>query len=163
MIDKAILFATKAHYNVTRKGTKIPYILHPLEAASIVSKITEDKDLIVAAILHDTIEDTYVSYEDIAREFGKKIADIVNLESEDKTKTWKERKEYTLKTLKNEPIEIKIVAMGDKLSNMRDIAKDYYKVGDKLWERFHVKDKQMHAWYYKGLLDCLSDLKNTLQ
>lgn len=161
MLNKAIEFASKAHYGTTRKGSKTPFILHPLEAASIVARLTDDTDLIIAAILHDTIEDTDTTYEDVKKEFGKKIADIVKGESEDKSKTWQERKAHTLNTLKNEHLDIKIVAMGDKLSNMRSMANDYAKIGDKLWERFNVKDKSLQGWYYTGLAKCFDELKNT--
>ncbi|MBP3545515.1 MAG: bifunctional (p)ppGpp synthetase/guanosine-3',5'-bis(diphosphate) 3'-pyrophosphohydrolase [Alphaproteobacteria bacterium] len=161
MINKALNFAINAHCGATRKGCDTPFILHPLEAASIVARMTDDIDLIIAALLHDTIEDTDVTYEDIKNEFGEKIARIVAGESEDKDKTWHERKSHTLQTLKNEPTEIKIVAMGDKLSNMRSMANDYEKIGDKLWERFNVKDKTMQGWYYKGLVECFEEIKNT--
>ena len=88
MINKAIKFAAEAHAGATRKGSDIPFILHPIEAAAIVARLSNDQDLMIAAILHDTIEDTDVTYDDIKREFGARIADLVNHESEDKTKTW---------------------------------------------------------------------------
>ena len=161
MINKAIEFATKAHCGATRKGSETPFILHPLEAATIVARLTDDIDLIVAAVLHDTIEDTDVTYEDVKREFGMRIADIVNGESEDKSKTWQERKSHTLKTLRDDSLDVKIVALGDKLANIRSMANDYAKIGDLLWERFNVKEKSLHGWYYKGLAECFDELKTT--
>ncbi len=161
MLNKAIKFATDAHNGATRKGSDIPYILHPLEAAAIVSRLTDDKDLIIAALLHDTIEDTKITYEDIKKEFGERIANLVKNESEDKSKTWHERKSYTLNTLKNAPLEIKIITMGDKLSNMRSMASDYQKIGDLLWDRFNEKNKSVQGWYYRGFLDCFEELKST--
>lgn len=163
MLNKAIDFATKAHCGATRKGSETPFILHPLEAATIVARLTDDVELIVAAVLHDTIEDTDVTYEDVKREFGVRIADIVNGESEDKSKTWQERKSHTLNTLKNEPLDAKIVALGDKLANIRSMANDYAKIGDLLWERFNVKDKSLQGWYYKGLVECFDELKDTYE
>ena len=163
MLNKAIEFVVKAHSGMYRKGTQIPYILHPLEASAIVARITNDENLIIAALLHDVIEDTSITYSEIDKIFGKKIADIVNGESEDKSKSWEERKEYTLSTLKNERLDVKIVALGDKLSNMRSIANDYSKIGDKLWERFNVKDKTKQGRYYKGLVSCLEELNDTYE
>ena len=58
-------------------------------------------------------------------------------------------------------LDVKIVALGDKLSNMRAIARDYNKVGDELWGLFHVKDRKAHEWRYRGLADSLSELKDT--
>ena len=159
MINKAIVFATKAHSGQFRKGSNTPYILHPLEAGIIVSQIKNDEDLICAAILHDVIEDTDMTFEMVKEEFSERISDIVLLESEDKTKTWKERKAYTLEFLEKEKNkDIGIVALADKLSNIRSIRRDLGKMGDILWEKFNVKDKNEHKWYYSGIVDCLSYL-----
>ena len=159
MISRAIIFATEAHKDQVRKGTNTPYILHPLEVGIIVSQIIKDEDLICAAILHDVIEDTDVTFEMVKKEFNEKIANIVVSESEDKSKSWKERKAYTLEFLtKEKNKDIGIVALGDKLSNMRNIDRDVQEIGNKLWERFNVKDKNEHKWYFSGLVDSLSYL-----
>ena len=161
MINKAIMFATISHSNQYRKGTNIPYILHPLEAGIIVSQIKYDENLICAAILHDITEDVHVSYETLEVMFGKRIADLVKSQSEDKTKSWNERKKHTIESLREEKDEdIKIVCLGDKLSNIRSLYKDYEIEKEKLWQRFNVKDKNMHAWYYKGLVESLSSLND---
>ena len=91
MINKTIIFATKAHGNQTRKGKGKPYILHPLEAGIIVSQIKNDEDLICAAILHDVIEDTDITFKMIKEKFNGRIANLVVSESEDKSKSWKEK------------------------------------------------------------------------
>ena len=159
MINEAIIFATNAHGNQTRKGKGTPYILHPLEAGIIVSQIKNDEDLICAAILHDVIEDTDITFEMVKEKFNEKIANLVVSESEDKSKSWKERKGHTLETLKKEKSEdVGIVALGDKLSNIREIHRNLQKIGDELWEKFNVKDKNLHKWYYSGLVDSLSYL-----
>lgn len=160
MIDKAILFATNAHKGMVRKGSAMPYIMHPLEAAVIVSQLTNDPELIAAALLHDTVEDCEaISIEDIRMAFGERVAALVGAESEDKTKTWEERKSHTIVFLKNQATEeVKIVALGDKLSNMRSLVRDYKSQGDKLWERFNMKDKAKIGWYYKGVGESLASM-----
>lgn len=162
MINKAIAFAVKAHKGQPRKGTEIPYIFHPLEVGMIVSRITDDEEVIAAAVLHDTVEDCdAVTLDDIRREFGDRVARIVGLESEDKDKSWEERKAATVRSLKKEPMrEAKIVALGDKLSNIRCFYADYIKLGDELWQRFNMKDKRMQGRYYHGLCEALSDLSD---
>lgn len=161
MINKAIAFALKAHDGQFRKGTNLPFIVHPMEVGVIVSRMTDDKEVIAAAILHDTVEDCKtVSVEDISREFGDRVAHIVEAESEIKTGNWRERKSRTLERLKKEKAsDIKLVALGDKLSNARSISRDYEKLGDRIWERFNMKDKMMQAWYYRGLCDSLKDME----
>lgn len=167
LLDRAIVFAVKAHHNTERRGKGFPYIVHPMEAVEIVSTITSDQELLAAAALHDTIEDTDVTVEDIRREFGDRIADLVHAESDRFTEgvseedSWHERKQAAIERLAAAPHDAKIVAMGDKLSNMRAIWRDYQSKGDELWKIFHVTDKVSHEWHYRGLAVSLSELSDT--
>lgn len=156
MIEKAVEFAAKAHEGQMRKGTKRPYIVHPLEVGDIVSTMTDDEEIISAAILHDTIEDCEgVSQRILAQEFSERVAYMVARESEDKSKTWMERKTATIEHLRNASYEIQMISLADKLSNIRDIDRDYPVMGEELWTRFRMKDKQVIGWYYKGVRDAL--------
>lgn len=164
LLNQAIVFATNAHEGQFRKGTRIPYILHPLEAAAIVGTMTTDDEIIAAAILHDVVEDTCTTIEQIRELFGERVAVLVASESEDKREnlsaesTWKLRKQETIDHLKTAPIEVKMITLGDKLSNIRAIYRDYTAIGDDLWQRFNQKDKREHFWYYSGIAECLADL-----
>ena len=166
LLDKAIMFATEVHGGQLRKGTKIPYILHPLEAAAIVGTMTTDDEIIAGAVLHDVVEDTDTTVEKIRELFGGRVAELVASESEDKREhlsaqsTWKIRKQETLDHLKTAPVEVKMIALGDKLSNIRAINRDYNSIGDELWQRFNQKDKNEHYWYYQSIADCLIELKD---
>lgn len=158
MKDRAIEFATKAHEGQFRKGTKRPYIVHPVEVADIVSGMTQDEEIISAAVLHDTIEDCPgVTKEILAREFSERVADMVAKESEDKSKTWLARKSATIEYLRTAPREVQMIGLADKLSNMRDIDRDYPVCKEELWNRFRMKDKNIIGWYYKGVRDALRD------
>ena len=168
LMDRAIVFATRAHSGTYRKGTKIPYIVHPIEAAAIVSTMTNDPDMIAAAVLHDVVEDTDATVEEISFFFNERIAKLVEAESEDKRKdlppqeTWMIRKMETLEFLRNEADrEAKILALADKLSNIRAIHRDQNTVGDQLWERFNEKDKSKHGWMYRQVALALSELSDT--
>ena len=159
--EKAILFATKAHAGSFRKGKTKPYILHPLEAMPTVADMTVDEEVLAAAVLHDTVEDTNTSAAEIKREFGDRVASLVASESEDKREdrpaeeTWKTRKQETLDHLEGASHEVKLICLGDKLSNMREIYRDYVRLGDDLWQRFNQKDKIQHCWYYSGIYSIL--------
>ena len=158
MINEAIIFARKAHAGQFRKGSNKPYIVHPLEVGDIVSTMTNDEEVISAAYLHDTIEDCEgVNQSVIAAQFGSRVGQWVEMESEDKSKSWLERKTTTIQHLRKAPIEVQMIALGDKLSNMRDIDRDYAIEGEKLWERFRMKDKKMIGWYYKGVQESLKE------
>ena len=107
MINEAIEFATKAHEGQFRKGTKRPYIVHPVEVADIVTSMTQDEEIICAAVLHDTIEDCEgVTAQVLKERFGQRVASLVQYESEDKTKTWEERKSAPIHHLREVPREV---------------------------------------------------------
>lgn len=166
VLDKAIVFATKVHKSQCRKGTENPYILHPLEAAAIVGTMTTDDEIIAGAVLHDVVEDTDTTVDQIEDLFGTRVATLVASESENKREgkpaesTWKIRKQETLDHLRTAPIDVKMITLGDKLSNMRAIYRDYNAIGDELWQRFNQKDKNQQYWYYKSIAECLWELKD---
>lgn len=165
-LEEAVIFAVQAHSKQLRKGTNTPYILHPMEAAAIVGSMTDDQDIIIAAVLHDTMEDTGISFDEIAANFGQRVARLVQSETEDKrenlpaSETWLTRKQETINRLKaEEDIAVKMLALSDKLSNIRAIYRDHLFLGNKLWERFNQKDPEMHAWYYRTIADATAELQ----
>lgn len=168
LLDKAMHFAIDAHANTERRGKGFPYIVHPMEAVEIVATITPDQELLAAAALHDTVEDTDVTVEQIRAEFGERVAQLVAAESDQftegvsETDSWRNRKQAAIDRLAAASHDAKIVAMGDKLSNMRAIARDYQQIGDELWNRFHAPNgKPDHEWHYRGLAKSLSELSDT--
>lgn len=162
MFEEAVLFATKAHAGQKRKGTNLPFIIHPMEVASIVAAMTLDENMMCAAVLHDVVEDCeHISIKDIQQEFGEIVTSYVDQESEDKSKSWVERKGHTIEFLKNGASRnAKILALGDKLSNIRSIARDYKALEEELWQRFNMKDKDMQGWYYQSMIKGFEELKN---
>ena len=167
LLDRAIIFAVRAHAGTERRGKGYPYIVHPLEAVEIVATMTADQELLAAAALHDTVEDTDVTVEQIRSEFGDRVADLVASESDDmpsgvsEEDSWHVRKQAAIDRLAKASGDAKIVALGDKLSNMRAIARDYAVQGDALWNIFHIKDKAAHEWHYRGLVESLRELEDT--
>lgn len=154
-IQKAIIFATLKHLKQKRKGTEIPYIVHPMEVMQILTDLDCSENTIIAGILHDTLEDTETTPEEILKEFGEDVLSLVKLESEDKSKTWKERKLETINHLKTAMLDVKLICFADKLSNLRSIYRDNLDIGDKIWERFNATREDLH-WYYKGIIDVIS-------
>ena len=167
LLDRAIIFAVRAHSGTERRGKGYPYIVHPLEAVEIVATITSDQELLAAAALHDTVEDTDITLEQIRAEFGDRVAALVADESDtmpegvSEEESWHERKQASIDRLSRSGRDTKIVALGDKLSNMRAIARDYAIKGDELWSIFHSKDPKEHEWRYRGLADALRELEDT--
>ncbi|HZJ56941.1 MAG TPA: HD domain-containing protein [Clostridia bacterium] len=168
IIEKAIIFATEKHYGAVRKGNGIPYIVHPVEALAIAASMTCDPEILAATVLHDVVEDTAVTVDQIEGEFGKRVASLVAWASEDKMphippeKSWKIRKDATIKGLESASLDKKIIILADKLSNMRSLHQGIIRSGDEIWERFNQKDKGMHEWYYRAILERLSDLSESI-
>ena len=165
---RAVIFAAQSHDGACRKGGPLPYILHPMEAAAIAATMTDDCDVLAAAVLHDTVEDTSATIEDIAREFGPGVAKLEEAESENKREeqsasaSWLIRKQETIDGLRAETdLRVMILALADKLSNIRAINRDFSAQGDRLWERFNQQDPTMQAWYYASIADALRPLSGT--
>ena len=165
LFDKAVKFAVEAHSGTERRCKGYPYIIHLMEAAAIVATMTNDQELLAAAVLHDTVEDTDVTIEQIRELFGDRVAELVQHETAplDESLTWREKKTAQLKQLADAPHDSKIVALGDKFSNMSGIALDYRQIGDEVWKRFHAPNgKPDVEWYYRSLADAMSELSYTL-
>jgi len=158
MVRRAAEFAAKAHEGAMRKGTDIPYIFHPMEVALLVAQMTDDREMIAAAYLHDVLEDTDTKPEELDRLFGGRVLQLVLEETEDKSLSWHERKGNTIRRLADAPLEVKQLVLADKLSNMRATARDYLMIGDEIWQRFREKKKASHKWYAHGIIEGLSDL-----
>ena len=163
LLDRAIEFAMVKHAGQVRKGTSIPYFTHVMEAMEIVSRMTEDEELRAAAVLHDTLEDTKTTKEELVEAFGQRVADLVAAESEDKWKdrpegeTWLVRKTETIEHLREADTEIRMLALGDKLSNIRAMTRDYKVIGEKLWQKFNEKNPVMQGMYYGQLANAFDE------
>lgn len=160
LLEEAIIYATIMHQGKIRKIGKYPYILHPLEVAQILSTMTDDDEVIAAGILHDIVEDTDGTLAEIDKRFGKRVAQLVAGESEnkypdeEKKATWKRRKEESLQELKNnEDIGLRMLWLADKLSNIRTLAGSYSEKGDAVWQEFNQDDPAMQCWYFKSVAE----------
>ncbi|MBS3068038.1 bifunctional (p)ppGpp synthetase/guanosine-3',5'-bis(diphosphate) 3'-pyrophosphohydrolase [Candidatus Micrarchaeota archaeon] len=163
-ITSAFELAYKAHKKQKRKGTNIPYIVHPMEVAIILMKNNASEELIAAGLLHDVVEDTDVELSEIERKFGKKIALLVRGATEPEKltkkkinakKSWKQRKLHTIEFIRNANREMKMLSCGDKLSNIRSSLYEYDLIGDELWKRFNAS-KEQQMWYYYSMLKSFS-------
>ncbi len=167
LVEEAVALAAGAHRGQKRKGEDLPYILHPLEVMLITASMTAEPEVLAAAVLHDTVEDTPVTAEEIRERFGERTAALVASETEDKRAdlppedTWEIRKKESLDRLaKERDPGVKILWLSDKLSNMRAIARHRRAEGDAVWKRFHQTDPARQKWYYESIARILDDLKD---
>jgi (p)ppGpp synthase/HD superfamily hydrolase len=161
-LSEAICFATAAFDGMERKGDRQPAILHSLEAATITQTLTDEKEAVIAAVLHDTVEDAGVKIGEIIGRFGDRVAHLVLSETENKrikqnpSDTWQMRKEESVAVLtQTDDIGIKALYLGDKLSNLRSLYRSFKICGDGLWDNFNQKDPAKHKWYYMSIRDAL--------
>ena len=168
LLDRAIIFAAKAHAGAVRRDGHTPYILHCTEAAAIAATMTQDQEVLAAAVLHDVVEDTDVTAETLEAEFVSHVAQLVGAMSENKRPelspddTWLVRKEETIAALEESTdLAVAQLYLADKLSNLRGIARDYEEYGDDLWEFFHQKSRAKQSWYYYRLETALEKLSDT--
>ena len=168
LVSEAISFAAKVHDGMRRKKSDIPYIVHPIEVCAIVATMTESQETIAAGALHDVVEDAGVTLGQIGEKFGKRVKELVASETENKREhlpseqTWRIRKEESLEVIKNtDDIEILMLWIGDKLSNIRAIYRDFLLVGHALWEKFNQSDVNEQAWYYRSVMKYTARLSDT--
>lgn len=164
ILERAVVFALNAHQGQMRKKSGTPYILHPMEAAAIAATLTKDQEVLAAIMLHDTIEDTDVTFEDIQAEFGDRVALLVQGETEEaypelsREESWKLRKLESVKRLREtEDRSVKIMWLSDKLSNTRSLCRLHDERGDDMWSIFHEKDKRVQEKYYRAVAGALSE------
>lgn len=153
-IEYAIYFATKAHKDQRRKIEDIDMIFHPFTVGMLLQRNGCDEDIVAAGILHDVVEDTEFEFEDIEKEFGKKVRDLVYDSSEpDKSLDWEDRKKHTIEHIKNAPLGSKLIVACDKISNLEDMYESVKKYGeDKAWSALK-RGKEIQKWYYCSLYD----------
>ena len=128
LVTEAVLFAAQQHDGMLRKGTDLPYIVHPAEVLTIASALTNDSEILAAAVMHDVIEDCGVTEKELAQRFGKRVAHLVmsetQLSSGDPRETWDARKREAIERIAEGGHDVKLIALADKLSNMRAIHRD---------------------------------------
>lgn len=167
LFEKALVFAMEKHHGAKRKASDIPFILHPMEVAVIASTMSEDEVLLAAALLHDTVEDTDATLEEIRENFGDEVLALVASETEDKrpgtppSETWLIRKQESLRELETaEDINVKKLWLADKLANMRSFHAQYAEKGRDMWNVFHQKDPKLQEWYYREIVRLTEELKD---
>ncbi len=175
-IFKAIEFSVKAHEGQFRKGVRLPYVCHPLAVGRILMDMGCPAEIVVAGILHDTVEDTEATFDGLKNEFGDDVARLVEAASEPEgMASWEERKNHTISRLEHVSEDELFVILADKFDNIHSIRLGIEKMGSRLWKSFGSLVRDQH-WYYDSiaevmerriedgpLLKLLSSFKNEIQ
>ena len=158
-LEKAQQLATKAHENQTRKNSSEPYIEHPKRVAMLLKEAGFPEEVVIAGYLHDVVEDTPITIEDIRDQFGEEVAEIVAYHTEDKTLSWEERKQHTINAFKTAPYHVQALIIADKLDNLQSVVEQYNQMGDKVWDAFK-RGKEQQAWYNCSIAKEIPQLEN---
>ncbi|MBL9005459.1 MAG: bifunctional (p)ppGpp synthetase/guanosine-3',5'-bis(diphosphate) 3'-pyrophosphohydrolase [Myxococcales bacterium] len=155
VLDRALVVAAQAHRQQLRKGTAIPYIVHPAHVAMVLLKYQFPEEVVVAAVLHDVVEDTDIPLSQISEEFGQAVARLVDAVSEKKTeggklRSWRERKQEKLAQLAAGDSLIAAVKAADALHNCHAMLRDLQAQGEALWSKFRGSSADQ-LWYYTSL------------
>ncbi len=157
LIESALTLAARAHAGQKRKSADVPYIVHPVGVMLLLMEHGEhDSELLAAALLHDTVEDTGVTLEQLRATFGEGVAAIVAgcPEPAKREHSWEERKRHTIAALPTAPRAVQLVSAADKLHNLRSMVTDYATLGEALWSRFN-RGRDSIAWYYRSVAESL--------
>lgn len=168
-ISKAFQFASMAHEHEFRKGTTVPYIVHPLDVFSILLKNGAGEDLAIAGLLHDVLEDTSRTKEEIRKDFGANVSSLVEgaseredltkgVSNEEKKKTWKLRKSEKIQKVRTSGRDLRLLICADKLANIRDLIEDLRSDGESTWKKFNAS-KDEESWYYHEMVSSMIDPK----
>jgi len=156
---EALSFAVERHAAVRqpRKGTDFPYAVHPIRVAEILDRFGYGEEVVIAGVLHDTVEDAGVSHAELTHEFGERVSELVKKASEpDKSVDWRARKQHTIAraTTENNLDALALVA-ADKLDNVRSLQETLRARGeDETWKIFNADRRNQH-WYYRTLAQTL--------
>ncbi|MDN7226310.1 HD domain-containing protein [Planococcus sp. N064] len=155
LIEQAIGFAALKHAGQVRKGTAIPYISHPFAVGMMLQQAGESEIVVAAGILHDTLEDTAATEEEIRAVFGEQVLLLIKAASEpDKSRPWEDRKRHTVSKLAARSRDELAIIVADKLHNLRSIQLDLEEIGEAVWSRFN-RGKEQQEWYYRGIVNAL--------
>ena len=165
LIQRAINRASELHHDQKRRIGGLPFIVHPFSVGFILSRYTDNDQIIAAGLLHDVLEDVSGYTEsDMTREFGPEVVRIVKEVTEDKNpddsietnrSTWEKRKTNYLTHLKTDSFEGLMVCCADKIHNLQSMLEAHRDLGDAIWSRFNAPKVQL-IWFHKEVMTTLT-------
>lgn len=159
-VDDALRFAIEAHEGHRRKVSGIPFVIHLTDVMKFLVYDRADEDVVIAGILHDTIEDTEVSAGKLEERFGARVRELVEFCTEPGNSTaasldalkrsWEERKRSIISACEGAEHDELLIELADKLSNLSSLRDDLTMDGEAVWNHFHA-DKGSQEWYFRTL------------
>jgi (p)ppGpp synthase/HD superfamily hydrolase len=160
-LEEALRFAALGHRGQVRKSSGVPYLEHVVAVAWILDRAGFGEDVVIAGLLHDLVEDTSLTLEELEQRFGKDVAGLVGHCSEIKAdsrgvkRPWIDRKRDHLAALASAPLEARAVVLADKLHNLMSIELDL-RSGHPVWSHFNASRQQV-LWYHDAMIACCAN------
>jgi len=155
LVEKAIAFSIRAHAGQERKGQPgVPYVVHPIHVGLLLACHGFDERVVAAGILHDVLEDVGLAPDELAREFDPRVAALVAEVSEDKSRSWEDRKQHTVDAIASMSDGARAVTAADKVHNLADLARLLGLRGDSVWSMFR-RGRGPTLDYYRRVLERL--------
>jgi guanosine-3',5'-bis(diphosphate) 3'-pyrophosphohydrolase len=161
-LERALRWSAVCHAGQTRKGSNVPYFAHAAAVAMILDRAGFDEDIVIAGLLHDVVEDTDATFEDVEALFGTVVCELVRLcsevkhDAEGRKRPWIDRKRDHLASLAGVETATRAVMLADKLHNLISIELDLAD-GRPVWHQFNAERTQV-LWYYRAMIDaCAGD------
>src|SRR4051794_25896442 len=156
-LERALRWAAACHRGQVRRSSDVPYVAHVVAVAWILDRLGFPEEVVVAGLLHDVVEDTEATLEQVHAQFGPRVAALVaacseiKLDAQGRKRPWIDRKRDHLEALAAAPVEARAVALADKLHNLLSIQLDLH-AGRPVWSTFHA-DRPQVLWYYRTALE----------
>lgn len=156
LVEKAALIAFVAHAGQVRKDGGSPYVIHPYMASLKLASYGFGPSVLAAALVHDVVEDTSVTIEQVHELLGRDVADIVRVLTEEKSLPWEARKERYIEAIRTASPEAKAVSTADKIHNLESLFAAYAVQGPELWKVFN-RGREEKCWFERTLLRALQE------
>lgn len=156
LTERALRIALDAHQGQTRKIDKSPYIVHPIMVAMRLTRHGFSEEVVAAGLVHDVVEDTPLTREDLARDLGESVAALVDAVSEDKTIPWEDRKRKYIEVVRSGSEGVKAISVCDKIHNAESLILGHSQIGAGIWQNF-TRGREQQLWFQKEMLRMLQE------
>ncbi len=156
LVEKAFVLALRAHEGQMRKDAPTPYIVHPVRVAILLARYGLSDTVVAAGLVHDVVEDTSLSLEDVRRELGEEVAAIVAPVTHDDTLSWDDKKKAYIEAVRAASEGAKAVSVADKIANAESLIAAHEREGSAVWLHFNA-GREKKLWFEESMLAMLQE------
>jgi guanosine-3',5'-bis(diphosphate) 3'-pyrophosphohydrolase len=156
LVEKALVLALRAHEGQMRKEAPVPYIVHPVEVALLLARHGFSDTVVAAALVHDVVEDTPVTLEEVRSELGDSVAELVALITHDDSLSWDDKKKAYIESVRAASVDAKAISVADKIANAESLLAAAQVQGAGIWAHFN-RGREKKLWFENAMLAMLRE------